>query len=273
MRIPVIVSLSVLALPLTATLLHADCAHRASLADSAPFTGGTVRIEAAAGDLTVRGGADGDEVRVDGTACASSDELLRRIRLSVTEDGDGVAVLVELPEASGFRSSASLDLVVELPSEARLDVDDSSGSIVISGVGGVDVDDSSGDLEISDIGGPVVVDDGSGNVVVRSVRGSVILEDTSGDVELEAIEGDVVIEDDGSGDIAIRTVGGSVTVEDDGSGDILVREVVGDVVVRDDGSGSITVERVGGDLSVGDDGSGGIDYRDVAGEVSLPSDA
>jgi DUF4097 and DUF4098 domain-containing protein YvlB len=94
------------------------------------------------------------------------------------------------------------------------------------------------------------------------------VDDGSGSIEIGNVRGDIVL-DDGSGSIKMTDVGGEVEI-DDGSGSISVQGVGGDISIND-GSGSITVRGVAGTVTV-DDGSGGIDVSDVEEDLIIVDD-
>lgn len=213
----------------------------------------SARIIARSGSLRIEGREGLAEVRVRGVACASHERYLDGIRLETGRSDDEVRIEAETPPMRGIGNfQASLDLVIEVPAGMTLYVVDSSGSTEISDVAAVDLDDGSGTVVISDINGPVRVEDGSGSLTI------------------ERIAGDVWVSD-GSGGMDIRDVQGSTVVDRDGSGGIDIADVRGAVLVRSDGSGSISAARVGGDFTVGNDGSGSISHRDIEGAVRIPS--
>jgi len=216
-----------------------------------------LRLSAGSGELTVEGREDADHVQAVGRACASDEEYLEDLTLTLERRGDDVVLVANYPYRDGrggWRGEdyARIDLAVEVPRGMAVDLEDSSGGMEVSGTGELRIDDSSGEILVHGVDGPVWIDDSSGGIEVR---------DVGGDVEV----------DDGSGGIELTDVRGSVLVRD-GSGEIDVAGVEGDVVVADDGSGSIDVRDVRGDFSVRSDGSGGIRYSGITGSVDIPSD-
>ena len=213
-------------------------------------------VNAAAGDLEIRGdGAEGQAV-IRGKLCVSDEDWLDEARVD-TRTGQRAEINVELPRTSGWSLTgnryAYLDLEIRVPSGTALDVRDSSGDAEISGVAAVRVSDSSGDLELEDIGGPVVVKDSSGDIELSDIRGDVLVEnDSSGDIEGERITGNVLVEKDSSGGMYFAGVSGNVTVERDSSGDITARDVGGDFTVLRDGSGDIRAVDVQGKVDIPD---------------------
>jgi hypothetical protein len=251
-----------------------DCEH------SAPRTGNSagpgierVVVEAGAGDLVVRGGS-GQDVTVDGKACASTTKLLDQIKLEIRRDGNTVYVRTVLPEMNvnlfGLSHSARLDVTVAVPKAATLKIEDSSGDMEVTDVHSATIADSSGDQTLERIAGDLDVADSSGEIKIAGVGGGLRLKDSSGDVDVNEVAGDVVVDVDSSGDLDIRRVTGGVHILNDSSGDIEIHDVKRDVTIDDDSSGGILVQDVGGNFTVGSDGSGGIRYERVTGSVRVP---
>ena len=213
-----------------------------------------IDVEAHAGDLRIEGRAGITEVRVRGVARASDPDDLEDIKLIADRSGDVVRIRADIPDHSWGNRWRALDMVIEVPDNIPLDVEDGSGNAEFIGTAALELDD------------------GSGNITIRDAKGLVRVEDGSGNIEIDKTTGDIEIED-GSGEIDIRDVQGSVIISEDGSGNIDVRGVSGAVRVRDDGSGGITAEDVGGDFVVESDGSGGVRHRNVKGTVRVPRDS
>lgn len=214
-------------------------------------------VLAGSGELEVEGQAGLDRVEAVARACASHEEDLAELRLTLEREGSEVVLSAHYPDDSHRRSwdgnhYARLDLRVRMPLGMAASLKDSSGEMVVSGTGALDIDDSSGSISVRDARGPVTIDDSSGEVEVRGVKGDLEIRDGSGEIFLSGIEGSVAVRD--------------------GSGEVEVEEVTGDVVILGDGSGSISVRDVGGDFRVRADGSGGIRYSGVAGVVDIPRD-
>ena len=232
MRLDAFMIAALTAIP-TAALAQDYDAQRTATVNAAGAT--SVRIDARAGQLRVTGRTDLTEVRVRGTARASSRDLLDDIKVEAVRNGNQVEVRALVPEFrdSRWNEHAMLDLVIEVPATLALDVDDSSGDITIESVSAkVRIEDSSGDIRVRDVG-DVWISDSSGGIDVRGVKGS-------------------------------------VDIDDDSSGEIEVYDVTGSVHIGRDSSGGIDVSRVGGDFVVERDGSGTIDYDGVKGKVDIP---
>jgi hypothetical protein len=215
-----------------------------------------VRIDAGAGKLHVEGQEGLDEIVVVGVVCASDEEYLEELQVTVEESAGGdVRVVTHYPERrgrGGRNNTATIDLTVLMPLGLNVDIDDSSGEMEVLGTGDLTIDDSSGSIRVS------------------GVDGSLFIDDSSGGLDVQEVTGDVRIED-GSGGIDVRDVDGSVSLRD-GSGGIDVAEVARDVVIESDGSGGIAVRDVAGDFIVERDGSGGIRHSGVRGRIDIPID-
>jgi hypothetical protein len=259
-------------LAVTSVAVAADCPYEASR-EALLDVGGAdqLRIEAGAGSLRVGGQNGLAEVRVEGTACASSEDLLKEIQIKTDRKGNTLVVVADIPDGSGWRNAhAHLDLVVAVPTSLALKVEDGSGSATFSNVGALQLKDGSGEIDIRNAGGSVEITDGSGEVDITGVEGDLWITDGSGELDIHKVTGELEIDQDGSGEITIDDVGGNVQIGEDGSGGITISQVGGSVSINEDGSGGIEVSHVTGDLMVGRDGSGGIHFEDVGGRVQVP---
>ncbi len=202
---------------------------------------GTLRIDAGAGSLEVRGQPGASAIEVDATIMiegAKGDSakafIESNMELGLERDGDRAVLIADFDGGMGFgNKSGRIKLEVTVPEGMALDVDDGSGSITIRRtMSSVRIDDGSGSIEIADVG-DVELDDGSGSISVANASGGVRITDGSGSIKVRAVGGDVYI-DDGSGSIDVRDVQGSFTVTDDGSGSINYDNVMGAVTVPED---------------------------------------
>ncbi len=264
------------ALAATAALLAAtpaalaaqrDCKFTDTIELTAPAAG-TLRVDAGAGTLSVRGVEGIDEFRLAAKLCASDQRRLEG--LDVTLRGDRLDTTYPSTRGGIFswgNRYARIDVAVEVPMDTNLRVDDSSGIIYLNDTGDVTLVDGSGNIFVGDARS-LTIEDGSGDINITRVTGDVRLEDSSGNLSVEDVNGNVVISD-GSGRVTVRDVTGDVTISD-GSGDLRIDGVGGSVRMDEIGSGSATVHNVDGDLVVRDGRRERIEYSDVRGEVDLP---
>jgi len=192
-------------------------------------------IDAGAGSMEVTGVSGAGKILVTAIIQApgkNDDEAREYIEESLTlslEKNGKTAELKSFFDDSvmDWGDHGSVRIEVRVPQSLSLDIEDSSGSIVVNGVqGDIDINDSSGSIKMSEVGGNVRIDDSSGSISVEGVGKNI-------DVE------------DGSGSITIERVGGSVTV-DDGSGGIRVSDVEKDLIIENDGSGSVSFSDIRG---------------------------
>ncbi|MDF2627817.1 MAG: hypothetical protein K0R39_1648 [Symbiobacteriaceae bacterium] len=227
-------------------------------------------VIADSGSLRVEGRPGLTEVRVQGTACASSENLLSQVDLRTENAGDVVRVQAIVPSVT-FGNSPRLDLIIEVPDTMLASIQDESGDIQVQRVAGVVVKDDSGSIDLIEITGPIRITDDSGDIEIRDASGKVVIEeDQSGNIRIDGVKGDVQIDRDDSGDIDITEVTGSVTIDEDNSGNIQILDITGNVLISEDDSGSIDVNRVQGDFTVRRDGSGNIHYSNVGGQTTVP---
>ncbi|HEY2321978.1 MAG TPA: hypothetical protein VGJ82_03855 [Thermoanaerobaculia bacterium] len=234
-----------------------ECEHRAHRAAQIDMAGVThVIVIAKAGSLRVEGRDGARTVAATGEACSSDEDVLRDITLTATRSGSTATIEAHVPSLNGWNffgsGNAALDLKVTLPSNVPVDINDTSGAMIVLNVGRCSIDDTSGEID------------------VRRVHGDLTIRDTSGAIYVDDVAGNVHIPHDSSGEIEVRRVAGGVAIDEDSSGGVTISEVKRSVFIGSKGSGSIFVSDVGGDFTVEHKGSGGIDYARVAGRVNIP---
>ena len=103
------------------------------------------------GDILVSAGAIGSIIQVRAIKHAAAQADLAKLTLVVTQTGSGVDVRLKQP--SPAINNLYADLVLVVPSGARVTEADVSGEIKTAGIGGVEAEDSSGDIILQKIGG------------------------------------------------------------------------------------------------------------------------
>ncbi|HET8817828.1 MAG TPA: hypothetical protein VFM61_10330 [Pseudidiomarina sp.] len=140
------------------------------------------------------------------------------IRLSLEQSGDDAVLIADFDNHSFRGESPYINLVVRVPAELEVEVNDGSGSIVMRDISGdIDIEDGSGSIHVENAGN-VEIDDGSGSITVRNLSGNLNVDDGSGSMDIENVIGKVTI-DDGSGGIVVRNVG-ELNIIDAGSGSV-----------------------------------------------------
>lgn len=208
-----------------------------------------LKAETEAGDLKIIGVKGSTQIELVADLYSSED---RPFTLSMEKQGSAAVLKAVGSSCVGIctGSSAYADLVVKVPAELALTLDDGSGNINIEGLSSdLVISDGSGNLTVQG-GNNLVLEDGSGNASLTQLSGNLTVEDGSGAVFIQQVAGTVVV-DDGSGDIDIQQVKGMVSVSD-GSGDIRVQQT-GGFTLLDDGSGELKIDQINGPVSLNKD--------------------
>jgi DUF4097 and DUF4098 domain-containing protein YvlB len=232
---------------------------------------------------------------VNGTACASSEKRLSKIKVEATRNGDTASVVADDGDGgmvfSLFGDSyAYLKLDVRVPQSLAVKLKEGSGEAQANGLASLDVKLGSGDLKANRIAGELRLRVGSGDVVARDVgslgqssvgsgeasvdgvRGDAHVDGVnSGSLDLRNVTGNVTLGSISSGDAKMIGVGGSIKVDSVGSGELVVRQVTGGVSVGSVGSGEAKVEQAGGSVRVDSVGSGDFAADGVGGDFSVGS--
>jgi DUF4097 and DUF4098 domain-containing protein YvlB len=208
-----------------------------------------LKAETEAGDLKIIGVKGANQIEV--TADLYSSES-KPFTLSLEKQGSAAVLKAVGSACIGFctGSSAYADLIVKVPAELALTLEDGSGDIHIEGLSSdLLIEDGSGHLTVQG-GNNLVLEDGSGNISLTQLSGNVTVEDGSGDLFIQQVAGTVLVKDS-SGDIDIQQVKGMVTISD-GSGDIRVQQA-GGFTLLEDGSGELKIDQINGPVSLNKD--------------------
>jgi DUF4097 and DUF4098 domain-containing protein YvlB len=196
-----------------------------------------VQVTAGAGSLEITGVAGLNRIEVVASIAVSqrNEDKARKIIadtlvLTLERSGDNAVLTSVFNNGSwSFGDSPHVDLVVRVPSQLALRVDDGSGPVVIGNMQrDIRLEDGSGSIELSDIGGAITIKDGSGSIEVVRAGGNVAIEDGSGGITVRGVAGSVVI-DDGSGGIDVTDVDQDLIIEGDGSGSLVFSDIRGRV--------------------------------------------
>ncbi|MFN8178212.1 MAG: DUF4097 family beta strand repeat-containing protein [bacterium] len=157
---------------------------------------GKVRVSNVAGSVKIRGGS-GSEVRVTGTA----DEKVKDVE--VTSKAGDVEIEVVLEKEIHGRGGVA-DLVIDVPSGVRLDVQSVSAS--------VDVDGVKGKLELQSVSGDVTVRGDAEDAEINTVSGGIDVDGSIGRVESESVSGATTLRNVAD-TIEAKTTSGSIDIE------------------------------------------------------------
>lgn len=212
---------------------------------------GRVEVNQGRGRLMVTGW-DRSEVRLVARGNGVTD-VRRCLRIESQSDRFKLAVEHERGWFLGM-FTLCVDLELQVPATARLDLDTGSGSTTLSGVHGpTRLDCGSGGVEVSDVG-PLELDAGSGDLTVRQVYGQLSVDSGSGRVQISDVQGNVRL-DSGSGPIRIDRVQGDLHL-DGGSGSVVVSDLTGNHAQVEVGSGTVQLLKLNVRRLEADSGSG-----------------
>ena len=117
-------------------------------------------VEAGAGKLNIKGQNGLDEITVIADIYTSK-SAQQDYELTLEQRGSRAYLVAKNESTSGFwvGDSPKIDVVVHVPSQLRLDIDDGSGDIEVKNAGDLNVLESgSGELQISGIIGTTKID-------------------------------------------------------------------------------------------------------------------
>ena len=194
----------------------------------------TLKVIDNAGSITVVG-ADVDSVQVKAvkTAHASTqaraDQEVKKIKYDIKQVGNTVTLKYESPNATTDLPNVNffdahwetVDFVIMVPNETK-----------------VNVDGNLGEVSISSIKGNAVITNGFGGVTVDNIEGALSVSTNSGDVNASSVKAaseDIELHSD-FGAVTLKNAGGSNITLDSNSGTITLREVrvTGDITTKTD---------------------------------------
>lgn len=151
-------------------------------------------------------------------------------------------------------------LMLKIPSNTKVFVENSSGDIMASGLDGEDIQihSTSGDVNVRGLSGKIELGSTSGDLEVEDIQGEISLESTSGDIEVEEI----------SGSVSIRSTSGDIDINKF-EGELKAKSTSGELTV-DDGKGKISLGTTSGSIEgryieITDD----INLKASSGEISI----
>ena len=155
------VALSLVACRNEPAQVHREVEERSFTVGDAP----TLRVDNFAGDVTIRGGGAGT-IRLVVTRRARHESDLRRISVTMSQEGSGVTVESDKP--SGL-NNVSVHLEIDVPAATRLAVNLGAGELLIDGVvGETDVHSGAGNIDYQgQPQGDCRFDLGAGNITLR----------------------------------------------------------------------------------------------------------
>ncbi len=204
----------------------------------------TFVLDCGAGNLTIQGikGLDRIEltahIRIDAIKKHQIANYLERdLELSLEQQGNQVVLKSHFHQPKSFLSfffgnnyAGGVNLVLKVPNNLILNIEDGSGDISISDMeNNINLIDGSSNIEIFNCYGNLEIVDGSGEILVTNYTGDVKINDGSDAMYLYSINGNVEIID-GSGAININNVEKNVRIIEAGSGGVTIENVKGEII-------------------------------------------
>lgn len=253
-----------------------------------------IKVSTSGGDIRVET-SDGSAVKVvakehiHAGSEAEADELLKKLDLTIEQDGNIVVASASYASGVGFHFGSwppvQVEFVVSVPASASAELKTSGGDIVVGDVAGpVHARTSGGNIKLGVIGGDIDGSTSGGNVVLAEGRGSVKLSTSGGNITADRTVGPADLDTSG-GDIRVdsvrntlraRTSGGDVRASFEGAlkGDCTLSTSGGEVKasVAKDAGFHLDAETSGGEVDAGGItltiDHGGMGKSSLAGEVN-----
>lgn len=218
--------------------------------------GGRLSVNLVSGDINISTW-DKDEVNI--TASFFDEEEMEGLKISQTDN------TVTVEHRSSWGSTA--DLEIKIPSNFNLDLNTTSGDIIISGA-------LTGSLTAQTMGGDIGADNITGKIEINTSGGDIHAGDINGENSFNTMGGDITVGNVSGAELKIQTMGGDITVESVASGitaktyggDIRVKSVKGDCSTLTYG-GDIHIETLAGDGNL-DTKGGDIIVEKAAGKIT-----
>jgi hypothetical protein len=206
---------------------------------------------------------EGHNIHFKGEIKASKQRDDLKIKYSVANNT--LKVWIERPNS--LMGSFGGVLEFKVPSTTNIRVDNSSGSVKVSGIGNaiVNLKASSGSISAATIGSDLSCQTSSGSLSVTDVKGNLKSSSSSGSQQIKNVGGNVETLAS-SGSIRIEGVGGTTKAESS-SGSISVSNTKASAKVAAT-SGSLKISGVTGDVKA-NTSSGSISLNQVKGALSL----
>ncbi len=205
-------------------------------------TGDTVKLSVTCpvGNIEVRAG-EATQVVIDATRrikAASQEEAAEAaddLQLDIRQDINTVTITADMLQldrqdksflkkllGGGAETRASIDLVIQVPVDCEISIENATGSISVAETRGkVSIRSSVGDISLSGIQGNMDIDNANGSTAGDLLFGDVTIRQAMGKVALQWVEGDLRIKST-SADIDIKQEKGSLDLMT-GSGNVRVQ--------------------------------------------------
>lgn len=195
-----------------------------------------------AGDVSIVG-ADVEAVEIEivktgyGSSDARAQTALENIQYEIKQNGNTITFVYKL-DGRQTREVNTVDLVITVPTDTEVELDNGFGVIDVSELkGDVNISGDFGDVSVTNIEGALVVDNASGELVVTNVDAgaqNVSIEADFGNITLEKVNGKDVSIDSSSGTLNLNNVRAT--------GDLYTSSDFGNITIENSSAASVTVD-------------------------------
>jgi hypothetical protein len=150
--------------------------------------GGRVSLENSNGSVEILGW-EKDSIDVSGTKYASTDTVLRALKIDIVSSLDSIRIRTVPP--TGHRGNWGAKYIIRVPRRVELErIGSSNGSIRIEDLeGAARLRTSNGGVRVSRVNGPVEIETSNGGVDVVEHNGSVIARTSNGGIRADNVRG------------------------------------------------------------------------------------
>lgn len=223
----------------------------------------TVTINNPHGDVTLGVSSDGQlHISAHEVVHRNSDTDAERDfnELKPKVDLSSGGALITVPQKNG----ASVDLTVQMPATATVNVTASHGDVTADGLASVLVTASHGDVKLDDINGDAQAHMDHGDFSAHSVQGHVLVEGSGDDVTLSEVQGAASLDGEFFGDIHLEQIGGAVHYHSSQTS-VDIPHLEGALTLD---SGDLNVNKAAGPVQISTQ-SKDIELTQIAGDVNI----
>lgn len=210
----------------------------------------TLSVNDDAGDVSIVGGdVEAVEVQILKTGYGSNDaraeEALKNIKYDIKQNGNTITITYKL-SGRQTREVNTIDLIITVPTETLVEVDNGFGVVDISDLkGNVDISGDFGDVTVKNIDGALSVENSSGEIRVSNVDAG------SENVRIEADFGKITLEKVNAKDVNINSSSGAITLNNvRATGDFFSKSDFGSVTFENGSAASVTIESSSGKVDI-----------------------
>lgn len=210
----------------------------------------TLSVVDDAGDVSIVG-ADVEAVEVQivktgyGSTDARAEESLKGIKYEIKQNGNNISITYKL-DGRQTREVNTVDLVITVPTETEVEVDNGFGVVDISDLkGDVDISGDFGDTTVKNIDGALSLENSSGEIQVSNVDAG------SENVRIEADFGKITLEKVNGQDVTITSSSGTLSLSNVRATDELFSSSdFGNITIENGSAASVTVDSNSGKVTL-----------------------